>query len=789
MDLKKLIKKDTEILTKKIHAGDYINTKDLSYRKELVVIADKMEGLIMELKPYVSNEQFIELMRYLCDPMALHDKIKPLVPQFYRQNPKVGYKALELQIFLEITVIDHFCGAYDWEDYTYSMHSVKNVVLKEATAKAEAKVKAKNYLKYSKGATEQETVVNQDKAIKAKIEALKLTLQSYLGDQKFDDLNDMDDMEKLGYIIPNTYVAGNTKAFNTALELRAVIDCLKAECDAHFLTLRKAKEFEEEKEETALYDSYVKDYKTEGNTTEHVYVYLHDFNPAVYKRFKKLNKIVSSKKYFNDCEVSGDWDATLFKKLGLLIDELKPHLTDTGYQVLVDALRFKQTEKVNYVLDSLYLRLDKRDKAAGEKALEIQAVINYWLNAEEAFYKAADEWVEAEDENLVKKVMSADYLEYLPEDDNDELGKDRPAILRKINSLKWQLRPYMNKEAFETLSQADALRTLDIIEGELHDYYHTHEDITATETAKELRALIKHRLFGFMERIMPNKKAAKKAIAEMKPATMEDLLADLSFDNTDDNELQAEIEDVEDVEVLEKRVQEQATYNSYIKDCNIDSSKEDEFELYSEYHNVEDRYYKKFRERFANKKYIPTQDFEKRRQIINDKLNTFKAELKPYLTKTGYQKLFATNPVDLSWFLDEFGERFNKMNNTTAVIATAKLRAFAKTTVRDFAEQDMKIDDYQKKVMTEDYLGYYQNYSTAVYQKMHELKMALKPYLPKKEYLKLLVDSPLETLITLGSLIPRFYYDDHNNTATSIAVELRKLIQCRIVECYRYDFY
>lgn len=788
MDLKKLIKKDTEILTKKIHAGDYINTKDLSYRKELVVIADKMEGLIMELKPYVSNEQFIELMRDLCDPTNLHDKIKPLVSQLYRQNPKVGYKALELQIFLEITVIDHFCGAYDWEDYTYSMHSVKNVVLKETIAKAEAKVKAKNYLKYNKGATEQETVANQDKAIKAKIESLKLTLQSYLGDQKFDNLDDMDDMEKLGYIIPDTYAAGNTKAFNTTLELRAVIDCLKAECDAHFRALLKTKELEEEKEKTALYDSYVKDYKTEGDTTEHVYVYLHDFDPAVYKCFKKLNKIVSSKKYFKNCTVADDLNATLFKKLGLLIDELKPHLTDKGYQVLTDALRNKQTEDITYILDSLYLRLDKRNKAAGAKALEIQALINYWLNAEEAFYKAADEWVEAEDESLVKKVMSADYLKYSPEDDNDELGKERPAILRKINALKLQLKPFMSKEGFNTFINADILRTLDIIEGKLHDYYHTHEDLIATETTKELRALIKHRLFGFMEQVMPNEKAAKETIATIKPATAEDLLADLSFDNTDDNELQSEIEDIEDVEALEKRVQEQATYNSYIKDCNLDFSKEDEFELYSEYHNIEDKYYKEFREKFSKNEYIPARDFEKRRQIINDKLNAFKAELKPYLTKTGYQKLFATNPVDLSWFLDEFGERFNKMNNTTAVIATAKLRAFAETVVRNFAEQDMKIDDYQKKVMTEEYLGDYQNYSTATYQKMHELKTALKPYLPKKEYLKLLVDSPLETLITLGSLIPRFYYDEHNNTATSIAIEIRKLIQCRIVECYRYDF-
>ena len=85
-------------------------------------------------------------------------------------------------------------------------------------------------------------------------------------------------------------------------------------------------------------------------------------------------------------------------------------------------------------------------------------------------------------------------------------------------------------------------------------------------------------------------------------------------------------------------------------------------------------------------------------------------------------------------------------------------------------------------------MGDYQNYSAAIYQKLHELKTALKPFLAKKEYLNLLIESPLGTQMTICDLIPRFYYDEHNAAATAIAVELRELIQCRVVESYSYNY-
>ena len=745
MGLRKLIKDDTKTLTEKVNADNYIYTENLSYRKGLVVIADKMESLIMELKPYVSNEQFIELMREANEPTSLSPIIKKIVPQLYRKNPTAGRIALELQIFLDGIVIECFCGAYELEDFTYSLHSVKNIVLKEAIEKAETKVMSKTYLKTD----------NKEKAVEKKIEELQVALKPYLSDDKFDGL---DDMEKLGCLITELYAEGNTTAFNTAVELRAVIDCLQQE---FICAKRKQNEIErvnKAKEETAYYDSFLKNFKSAQDRDEDFYTFSFYDNDQS-KRFKKYENDVCSRDYFQGCEIFKGYDTVLSEKLNELKEGLKPYLSELGYKELSSANPDKTYSLLSHLLD----RFEECNKVASNKVLEMQAFIKIWFKG---YGKKA---LKYEDKKIRKKVLADDYLErHLDDEAKDEYHwAERTALLRKLNQLKGLLKPYLPQDVYESLVKADLINTLGIIEDYMFKSFITNNK-RMLSLLKELECFIVERIFRWEDYV------------------------DESNNDLSGEEVEQDAEFKEEVEKDPEQQKKKTLYDSCVKDYHNDIDElleKDDYNGYFAFDKVEEKYYLKFKKQFSAKNYISNQNLEQCRQIIIDKLNELKAALKPYLTEVGYNKLLTTNPSKLGMLVrEQFGTRFYQNGNVGGINAVAQLRAFIDTVVCDFARKDMKVANYRQKVMDANYLGNYQNYSAAIYQKLHELKTALKPYLAKKEYLSLLVKSPLGTQMVICDLISRFYYDEHNTTATAIAVELRELIQCRVAKSYSYNF-
>ena len=756
ISIEKLIEEDTKDLTQKVRSDDYMDV-DCSCRKELQIIAEKIESLIMELKPSLSNEQLIELMKEECIPDSLYHLVKKLVPEFYRKNRDVGRKALELAIFLDEIVIPNYCGAYDLEDFSYVIHSAKNLVLKEATEKFEAKIKAKNYLKYAKGANEEETAKNRNQAIAEKINALKTALQPHLPERKFQQLlyaGSDETLELLGGIVYDLYEDDQMNAFNTAIELRAVIDCLKFDYSANRYQTAVA-----DRVETSTYDSYLKDFETSDGNDEYVYTYLSDFDPKIVKRFKKYEKIISSPNYFQEPEIFDDYNGTVSKKLENLKDELKPYLSEIGYQKLKSA----NANETSDMLDHLIVRLEKYGKVAFDKAIEIQALIKVVINQENQSIQTAVE-------KYRKKVMAEAYLDHDEASDDDEHENLRIALNKKFESLKMALKPYLPTNEFNELLNGDPLTVLEILETLIPRLYYQKPKSAAFNIAIELKVFIEDRIFNFVE---------------------QELFNDSHVDDQTTTEITEEL-DEDEIEMKEEYLKKKAIYDSYVKDYTGDTDELDDengYVVYFAYHDMEEKNFKKFMKKFKAKNYIPAKNFEERRQMIANQLANLKTALKPYLTEAGYKKLLGTNPADLPWLLQELGTRFYQNKNRDAIVAAAELHAFIATVVRDFAAQDMHVDEYRKKVMAENYLGNYERYSEAIYVKMHQLKTALKPYITKKEYLKLLIASPLGTLEILMDLIAKFYYDEQNTTATAIAIELKMLIKCRVVESHIYDYY
>ncbi|MBS7401626.1 MAG: hypothetical protein KIG16_03890 [Eubacteriales bacterium] len=519
----KAIQKDKQIITEKIHSADYIKLDYHSTWKKMAALLQKMESLLMELKPYLSATQFIDLMREESIPTELCVKIEKIVPKLYRENSEAGRKALELYIFLDEIVVPDFCGAWELEDFSYTLHALKNPILKEATQKCTAEVQAKNYLKITKGTTPEQTLHNEEVAINQKIDELKTALKPALPNRVYTDLAKASPegaMEILGCVIPELYADNKTTAFNTAIELRTVIDCL--------------------------------------------------------------------------------------------------------YYRLVDKIR----EEIDKVEES-----DIEDLFINEDCCQHKCDCCH------------------------------------TEDSDDEIEMDEEKIANRENYAK-----------------------------------------------------------------------------------------------------------------------EQALYDSYVKDYTSAGELFD-FEDYEPYQDVEEKTYQKFCKQFQREsKQLPT-DWEERRQAIQDEVNRLKADIKPYLTTAGYKKLLATNsPFDIQFLLQELGTRLLLCGKTDCVVPMAKLHAYAQTIVDDFAMHDLPFDECESKVLAEDYLGTYDSYNDAVYQKMHELKTALKPYMEPKKHREFLLADPLNTLLTVSGLINELYYDKHDKAATTIAIELRKLVQCRVVECYRYDF-